>query len=118
MKVDEALAAWGASKLPTTVTVYGGDYLRRTETEVAVTVDRDTVYVDFVYDEGFACCGGRNTDCYCSQATAARAEVEIRAAAYDADGGEHELYVTIPAENFDLHTIVREMVELAGTVTA
>lgn len=52
MKYDKALREWGARKIE--------------EFHRGVSVDRDSVAVELEFDEGYACCGGADPECYCS----------------------------------------------------
>jgi hypothetical protein len=50
---EEAARRWGIEKL-------------NAYPAVRKNLDEDSVSVDFVMDEGYACCGGSDPDCYCS----------------------------------------------------
>lgn len=58
MKYEEALKKWGAEK--------------------AKIEDWESVSVDFEMDQGYACCGGRDPDCYCSFAESPSFYVEVK----------------------------------------
>lgn len=93
MNYEDALAKWGKEKLREH---YRGEL---------TAIDEEQVTVDFNYTEGYACCGGRDPDCYCSLAESPSAEVEIRAGRY---------YMTIPVDLFDFSTILREIIAAGG----
>jgi hypothetical protein len=85
MQYEEALKIWGASKLISPWTP-----LRQYE-----SVDVSTVRVVMTFNEGYACCGGTDPDCYCSLAESPRASVEItgetdlgRKLSYDMDASD------------------------------
>lgn len=103
MKYEDALREWGARKI---------------EDRWKVKIDRETVKVEFEFEEGYACCGGYNEDCYCSMATSGSASVEItgkvlsdtvtgkkRARAYSYSIGHYD---------WDFATILGEIVEASG----
>lgn len=97
MKYDEALKRWGAMKLATWNRM-GID-----------AVDLETVRVDFTFDEGYACCGGSNPDCYCSFAESPSAKVEINGRGL---GDRKRLYSwSMNVEEFDFATVLRELCE-------
>ncbi|QDK02675.1 hypothetical protein PP304_gp195 [Gordonia phage Phendrix] len=61
MKYEDAVKKWGAQKLD------------------CYSVKYDEVLdVEFEMDEGYACCGGRDPDCYCSLAEGASLKASIR----------------------------------------
>ena len=95
MKYEEALKVWGAMKLNN---YNGGRY---------GNIDPETVKVSFNFNEGYACCGGSDPDCYCSFAESPRAEVVIRSA----ESGQVR---TIPMEDFDFAQVLKEIVEVGG----
>lgn len=105
MEYDLAVRTWGAKKL--TEKIKDDPYYRARAT---TPVDPADVTVEWQYDEGYNCCGGRDSDCYCSQATAGMAHISISAPGVAAH---------VDAEDFDFVEVLREIVEAAGgTVTA
>lgn len=99
MKYDEALREWGARKLE--AAGYGD-------------VNRQSVIVEMEFNEGYACCGGRDPDCYCSFAESPSASVMIRGSSYNMRNAR----VEIDHWSFDFATILKEIVEAGGgTVT-
>jgi hypothetical protein len=62
MHYEAALKAWGAKRL---------------ERTIAGQIDPATVEVRMKFDAGFACCGGRDPECYCSFATSPTADILI-----------------------------------------
>lgn len=102
MNYKEAVELWGKAKLET---AYPN-----------MSIDPATVYVDFDFQQGFACCGGRDPDCYCSLAESPSANVKIA-------GVDAETYtsrsLTIPVEDFDFVKILGEIVSAGdGTLTS
>ncbi|MFE6967166.1 hypothetical protein ACFVAJ_18780 [Agromyces sp. NPDC057679] len=100
---EDALRAWGAKRIQ--------KYWARDDfDESIVTVDVSTVTVEFEYDEGYACCGGRDPECYCSQAVPPTARVYI---------GSSTRSISIAAEDFDFTEVLREIIEAGGgTISA
>lgn len=95
MNYEEALKEWGARKLEK---IYNG-----------ILVGRETVKVSMEFDEGYACCGGRDPYCYCSFAESPRAYVEITSGKYKC---------SIDSWEFNFAGILKEIVEAGGgTVT-
>lgn len=104
MRYDDALREWGARKAEQATGLVPG----------LITIDRSTVVVDMDFDEGYACCGGSDPSCYCSQAESPSARVTIRGT--DQDGYPH--MVTISAVDFDFATVLGEIVEAGdGTLS-
>lgn len=100
MKYDDALKEWGALRL---------------EGNRKIQVLRQTVKVEMDFDEGFACCGGTDPDCYCSLAESPTANVQITGV----DDKGRTITVSISSYEFDFATILREIVEAGGgTVSA
>lgn len=88
MKYEDALKVWGASKL------------RESYRSVSdLRVEDVTVEMDF--NQGYACCGGSDPDCYCSFAESPSANVAIRSGKY---------VTTISADEFDFASILGEIV--------
>lgn len=109
MKYQEAIKVWGAQKL---------------ESAGYENVDTESVQVRFDVSEGYACCGGRDPDCYCSYAESPRFDVVI-------EGVTDYLYIgtTVRAtadyrldlKDLDFGDLIREVVEAgngAGALTA
>ena len=102
MSYEDALKAWGARKL------YG------TPRKNPVTIDLNTVSVSMNFDEGYACCGGRDPDCYCSFAESPSADVTVSGRG---DDGREYTY-KIEHYSFDFAEILGEIVEAGGGVIA
>lgn len=85
MQFEQALRVWGAERLSTN---------RR-------TIDPDTVTVEMEFNEGYACCGGTNPNCYCSLAEYPSAYVVI-------SSGIHKEYIA--QEDFDFTEVLGEIV--------
>lgn len=122
MDAETALKLWGASKLPKTVSTYVSEpgkpsWVGGSFEQVPVEIDVDTVDVVFNFEEGYACCGGTNPDCYCSMAESATAEVRITAMATYGDDMETQVSTIIDPDDFDFAKIIREMVALGGPIT-
>ncbi|KQO98442.1 hypothetical protein [Leifsonia sp. Leaf264] len=95
MSYEAALKQWGADKLNR----YGD------------TVDPADVTVTMNFETGYACCGGRDPGCYCSNATDPVAEVLV-------DGGGRKRY-RIDLQDFDFVSVLAEIIEAGGgTVTS
>jgi len=99
MQYEEALREWGARKLEA--------YSRK-----GVEVTRSSVDVAMNFNEGYACCGGSDPDCYCSFAESPSADVIITG--YSSKGTR--LTYSICASDFDFASILGEIVEAAGTI--
>ena len=96
MNYEDALKEWGARKLES---AFKGR-----------TFDRSSVTVDIEIDPGYACCGGRDPDCYCSFAESPSAYVEICGR-----NSKGQLQITtIDRWAFDFATVVKEIVEAGG----
>lgn len=94
MKYKEALKRWGKAKL---------------EEVGCVSIILDLVHVQMIFNEGYACCGGRDESCYCSMAESPSANVMIRAGYSSRE---------ISAHDFDFVEILGEIVAIAdGHVT-
>lgn len=91
MSYEDALQKWG------------GDKLREWNPEFKAD---NTVMVVFNFNDGFACCGGRDPDCYCSYAESPSAEVVIE--------GRGSTTYRIDIEDFDFATILKEIVAAGG----
>jgi hypothetical protein len=93
MQYEKALKVWGAKRLSTP----------------RKTVNPDVVRVEMEFDEGYACCGGTDPNCYCSYAQFPSAKVVIMA------GKERQ---TIDVTDFDFAEILGEIVAAAdGMIT-
>jgi hypothetical protein len=103
MKYEDALREWGARKI---------------EAVANVVIDRDSVKVEIEFDEGYACCGGYNEDCYCAMATSASASVEIRGYALSdvVTGKKRKTQYGYSMSHYDWNftTILGEIVEASG----
>lgn len=102
MDYKKALEMWGKAKLEA---AYPN-----------TSIDPATVYVNFDFQRGFACCGGRDPDCYCSMAESPTANVEIA-------GVEVRRYtsrsIAINVEDFDFVKVLGEIVNAGdGTLTS
>lgn len=93
MQFEKALKVWGAERLSTK----------------RHTVNPDTVKVEMEFNEGYACCGGTDPDCYCSYAESPSAHVTITSG---------KLKDRINVEDFDFAEILGEIVKAGnGTLT-
>ncbi|QQV92518.1 hypothetical protein SEA_MEGANTHEEKILLA_174 [Streptomyces phage MeganTheeKilla] len=93
MQFEKALKVWGAQRLSNSHR----------------TVNPDIVKVEMEFNEGYACCGGTDPDCYCSYAESPSAKVVISAG---------KVRDTIDVEDFDFAEILGEIVKAAnGTIT-
>lgn len=99
MQYETALALWGARKIEQ-------DSWRPRP----ISVDPATVVVQMDFSDGYACCGGSDPSCYCSQAESPVAQVTITGDTFD---GPRE-YTTIEVRDLDLHTILRELLDVSG----
>lgn len=104
MQYEEALKRWGAQKLINPWTP-----LKQYE-----TVDIDSVTVEFVFNEGYACCGGSDPNCYCSLAESPSADVYVTGRT-DLD---RKLTYTMRATDFNFTEVLGEILCAAeGTMT-
>ena len=103
MKYEAALKLWGATKV--------AECYRMTVEDFVL----DSVSVTFDFNEGYACCGGRDPDCYCSFAESPSADVVV-----DAErkaGGA--LRWSMDMASFDFATVLEELLIVGdGTITA
>lgn len=99
MKYEDALREWGARKIE----AYNGN---------RVKIDRATVVVDMDFDEGYACCGGTDPNCYCSFAESPSAKVEITGRSTAQSRKNYS--ASIDSCSFDFATILGEIVEASG----
>lgn len=90
MKYEDALQEWGAKKIQ----------------EKYCDIASRPIVVKMNFNEGYACCGGTDPDCYCSFAESPSAEVNI----VDRDGRS----VRIDAEDFDFAKVLGEIIEAGG----
>lgn len=97
INAERALQLWGAKKL---LDSYG------MQNKI---ISPASVKVEMEFNEGYACCGGSNPDCYCSYAESPSANVTISGLT---TLGMQVRY-TISAESFDFVTVLNEMIELA-----
>lgn len=91
MKYEQALKVWGAKRLSNSHR----------------TVNPDTVSVTMEFNEGYACCSGRDPDCYCSYAESPSAHVVI-------SSGKHKEEIDV--EDFNFVEILGEIVKAADGV--
>lgn len=96
MQYNDALREWGALKLE--------------EYEKDVKIERSSVHVELDFKQGYACCGGRDPDCYCSFAESPSANVTIKGV--DAKG--HRYNREIDHYSFDFATVLKEIVAAGG----
>lgn len=103
---ERALGLWGAARLNAHF-----DRLLRSGYPLAVPerVGPEDVRVEFHFEEGYSCCGGRDPSCYCSYAQSPVAEVRIT----DTRPAEGSV-VTIDAADFDFTTVLGEIIAAAG----
>lgn len=105
MKYDEAIKLWGKQKIE-------GVYMGK------LNIDPETVSVEFDFNEGYACCGGRDPDCYCSFAESPSANVKISGKKTGVKFGQTYSY-TIDQWSFDFAEILAEIVAIGGgTISA
>jgi hypothetical protein len=84
MKYEEALKKWGAEK--------------------AKIEDWESVSVDFDWNEGYACCGGSDPDCYCSFAESASFNVVVKVG---------KKFVYNSDIHYDMGSFLKELFEVA-----
>lgn len=89
MKYEKALKVWGANRLSTPHRV----------------IDPIDVTVSMEFNEGYACCGGTDPNCYCSYAESPSANVVIAAG---------KVRETIDVEDFNFAEVLGEIVKAAG----
>lgn len=99
MKYEDALKVWGAKKLV--------EQNRGVKVE---KIDVESVKVEFEFDEGYACCGGSDPNCYCSFAEPPTANVKIIGRKADVKRGGY-LSAEIGIHEFDFATVLREICE-------
>lgn len=105
MHYEDALRHWGANKL----------YCHTCHT--TGTARLDSITVEFDFNEGFACCGGTNPDCYCSFAESPRADIRITGQCGAHKNGQLLTY-TRDANDFNFTTVLEEIVAAGnGTIT-
>lgn len=108
MRYDEAVKVWGAHRL---ATARAAGWTRRTCKEPAI--DPATVIVRFDFDEGFACCGGSDPDCYCSFAQSPSAEVFIEGLCRVCDTTHAH---GIDVQDFNFVDVLKEIVDVGNGV--
>lgn len=98
MMYEDALKVWGAQRL------------REANFRVDPSkIDTEKVVVEMQFDEGYACCGGYDPNCYCSFAESPSANVVISCGQYRTE---------ISTDDFDFATILGEIVAAGnGTLT-
>lgn len=99
MKYDEALKLWGASKLQYAYLPLNNDR----------DIDVESVNVHMNFNEGYACCGGSDPNCYCSFAESPSTNIRItgRTKKYT------QLTYDIDVDDFDFATMLKELCEVA-----
>lgn len=103
MKYEDALRLWGARKIASSYRITVEDIVL------------GSVRVDFTFDEGYACCGGSDPNCYCSFAESPRAEVAVSASTKSTG----TLRWTLDLESFDFATVLSELCETGdGMITS
>lgn len=95
MQYEDALKVWGKQKL---------------ESAGYKNIDPATVTVIMDFNEGYACCGGTNPDCYCSFAESPSANVLIRGTRQTGGEARYE----ISHWSFDFVKILQEIVQAGG----
>lgn len=111
MQYEEALKRWGLKKLNTTQRYVlkergHGGY----EQVNLIAGEWPNVTVEMNFNEGYACCGGNDPDCYCSFAESPSAEVQIT----HPSGARY--YIDL--DSFDFAKVLGEIVAAAnGTIT-
>ncbi|MFD6636736.1 hypothetical protein ACFWDN_13035 [Micromonospora chalcea] len=103
MNYEQALRAWGKAKLEESERRYAP----------AIEVDPETVNVGLDFNAGYACCGGRDPDCYCSFAESPSAKVSITG--HDKNSGAYYSH-DIEAYDFDFAAVLKEIVDAGGGV--
>lgn len=98
MRYEDALKVWGKKKIE--------DHAWST----CAPVDVDTVKVSMDFYGGYACCGGRNADCYCSQAESPRSSVLVEA--QEEGTGLWRRY-EMDIDDFDFETVLGEILAAA-----
>lgn len=99
MNYEDALREWGARNLE--------------KDNKGLVIDRSTVQVDMEFDPGYACCGGRDPDCYCSFAESPSADVTITGRREGVKKGQTFTY-RIGCYEFDFATILKEIIIAGG----
>ena len=99
MNYEDALKEWGARKLEA-----GWRFPKKH------SIERKSVRVEMEFNEGYACCGGRDPHCYCSFAESPSASVVI--SGYGTDRIHYR--AEIDHWSFDFATILKEIVEASG----
>lgn len=101
MNYEQALRLWGLRRLQ-------AEYPR------ARDFDPESVTVEMQFNEGFACCGGRDPDCYCSYFESPSASVQIRGRSKS----ERIYTSSIDAADFNFARILGEIVDVGdGAIT-
>ena len=109
MRYDEAVKIWGATRLDSNHRNGWGATCKEP------SIDPATVTVRFDFDEGYACCGGSNPNCYCSFAESPSAEVAIEGHCGTCD---RQVAYRIDVTDFDFVVVLSEIVDAGnGTLT-
>lgn len=121
MQYSEALRRWGAARLEAHLEQ---DLPSTGPTDGLIDVESVTVRLDF--NEGFACCGGRDEACACSYAESPRAAVAIEGRTSEpfrvrSFGGSERVVAAgwlvsldIEPDDFDFATVLGEIVTAGG----
>lgn len=100
MKYEDALREWGARKI------------EAANWALTEKIERSTVKVEMEFNEGYACCGGSDPNCYCSFAESPSATVSITGRT--ATTSRKVLTASIDCDSFDFATVLREIVDASG----
>lgn len=96
---EQVLRLWGAQKLKE----YYDEYDPH-----PISVVLETVQVGIDFNPGYACCGGRDPDCYCSYAESPSVNVVIHARSATGE----RLHYQIPGDAFDFFALMRELSDI------
>lgn len=106
MKYEEALKRWGQAQLTRAY-----DHSAYDKRYKAPDFDLNSITVDMVFNEGYACCGNNpEPDCYCSRAESPSANMVIEG--IDKVSGHVRSY-KISADEFDFTRVLGELIDVA-----